>query len=58
MNKPAYALSSVICSVFIVCILGFNLLNTEDQQVNIVDVNALQNGDAAGTKSVNTSTKI
>ena len=57
MNKPAYGLSAVICSVFIVCILGFNLLNTEDQQVNIVDVNALQNGDAAGTKSVNTSSK-
>ena len=47
----------VVCSLFIVCLFIINLLNTEDQPVNIVDINALQNGDALGTKLVNSVTK-
>ena len=57
MNKRYLLWSVVLSSVFIGSLLFFKLLNTEDQPLNIVDINALQNGDAVGTKSLNPVTK-
>lgn len=57
MNKRYFLWLAVLSCGFIGSLFVFKLLNTEDQPLNIVDINALQNGDAVGTKSLNPVTK-